>query len=79
MSGLLGKAVLLRRLRCQLLPCHRQHYGVYEYGCELFKKRMECAIMIKVAENQELAAKGIEVPIELGSTCNACADGEACE
>ena len=49
------------------------------YGCELFKKRMECAIMIKVAENQELAAKGIEVPIELGSTCNACADGEACE
>ena len=53
--------------------------GVYEYGCELFKKRMECAIMIKVAENQELAAKGIEVPIELGSTCSACADGEACE
>ena len=34
---------------------------------------------IKVAENQELAAQGIEVPIELGSTCNACADGEACE
>ena len=52
---------------------------MYEYGCELFKKRIECAIMIKVAENQELAAKGIEVPIELGSTCNACADGEACE
>ncbi len=24
--------------------------GIYEYGCELFKKRMECAIMIKVAE-----------------------------
>ncbi len=24
--------------------------GVYEYGCELFKKRMECAVMIKVAE-----------------------------
>ena len=53
--------------------------GVYEYGCELFKKRVECAIMIKVAENQELAAQGIEVPIELGGTCNACADGEACE
>ena len=47
--------------------------------CELFKKRIECAIMIKVAENQELAAQGIEVPIELGATCNACADGEACE
>ena len=28
---------------------------------------------------QELAAQGIEVPIELGATCNACADGEACE
>lgn len=24
--------------------------GVYKYGCELFKKRMECAIMMKVAE-----------------------------
>lgn len=24
--------------------------GIYEYGCELFKKRMECAIMIKVDE-----------------------------
>ncbi len=29
--------------------------GVYEPGCELFKKRIECAIMIKVAED---AAKG---------------------
>ena len=24
--------------------------GVYEYGCELFKKRIECAIMVKIAE-----------------------------
>ena len=24
--------------------------GVYEYGCELFKKRIECAVMIKVAK-----------------------------
>ncbi len=24
--------------------------GTYEYGCELFRKRMECAIMIQVAE-----------------------------
>ena len=53
--------------------------GNYEIGCELQRKRVECAIMIKVAENQELAAQGIEVPIELGGTCNACADGEACE
>lgn len=24
--------------------------GIYEYGCKLFKKRMECAIMMKVAQ-----------------------------
>lgn len=24
--------------------------GVYEYGCRLFRKRVECAIMMKVAE-----------------------------
>jgi uncharacterized protein len=24
--------------------------GVYEYGCELFKKRVECAIMLKAAQ-----------------------------
>lgn len=27
--------------------------GIYDYGCKLFKKRMECAIMIQVAENQQ--------------------------
>ena len=27
--------------------------GVYEPGCELFRKRIECAIMIKVAEDAE--------------------------
>ena len=27
--------------------------GVYEYGCKLFKKRMECAIMIQAAEADE--------------------------
>ena len=27
--------------------------GIYEYGCELFKKRIECAIMIQVAESEE--------------------------
>ena len=31
--------------------------GTYQYGCELFKKRIECAIMMKVAqaENAELS------------------------
>ena len=27
--------------------------GVYSYGCELFKKRIECAVMIKVAEAED--------------------------
>ncbi len=27
--------------------------GVYKYGCELFKKRMECAIMLEVAKTIE--------------------------
>ena len=26
--------------------------GVYKYGCELFKKRIECAVMIQVAESE---------------------------
>ncbi|MEG0875484.1 MAG: thioether cross-link-forming SCIFF peptide maturase [Clostridiales bacterium] len=26
--------------------------GIYEYGCELFRKRMECAIMVQVAESE---------------------------
>ena len=28
--------------------------GIYEFGCEIFKKRMECAIMMKVAEKLSL-------------------------
>ena len=28
-------------------------HGVYEYGCELFKKRIECAVMTQVAESEE--------------------------
>ena len=27
--------------------------GIYEYGCDLFKKRIECAIMMKVAEAED--------------------------
>ncbi|SET78820.1 radical SAM additional 4Fe4S-binding SPASM domain-containing protein, partial [[Clostridium] aminophilum] len=32
-------------------------HGVYEYGCKLFRKRMECALMMKVAEAQMRAEK----------------------
>lgn len=27
--------------------------GVYKYGCELFKKRIECAVMMNVAESED--------------------------
>ena len=27
--------------------------GIYKYGCELFKKRMECAVMMEVARSEE--------------------------
>ena len=27
--------------------------GIYKYGCELFKKRIECAVMIQVAEAEQ--------------------------
>jgi hypothetical protein len=47
---LLGAAVLLRRLRGQRIPRDRLHRGVYDYGCRLFKKRIECAVMMKAAE-----------------------------
>ncbi len=31
--------------------------GVYEYGCRLFKHRMECAVMLKVAEAEDAEAE----------------------
>ena len=31
--------------------------GVYEYGCKLFRKRMECALMMKIAEAEMLQEK----------------------
>ena len=30
--------------------------GVYEYGCALFRKRMECAIMLQVARSLDAQA-----------------------
>ncbi|MBQ8227710.1 MAG: thioether cross-link-forming SCIFF peptide maturase [Clostridia bacterium] len=27
--------------------------GIYEYGCELFKKRIECAVMLKIADSEQ--------------------------
>ncbi len=28
--------------------------GIYRYGCELFKKRIECAVMMQIAESEEV-------------------------
>lgn len=32
-------------------------HGTYEYGCEIFRKRMECAVMLKVAESVAVSIK----------------------
>lgn len=50
---MLGEAVLLRWLCGKCVPCNRRITGIYEYGCDLFKKRIECAIMMKVSEASE--------------------------
>ncbi len=44
--------------------------GVYEYGCELFRKRMECAVMVKVAEYQD----GIAASESDCSDCESCGE-----
>lgn len=58
--------------------------GIYEYGCELFRKRMECAIMIQVAHNAhpELYKKADEAEVNSNSNCDdqtncdTCSDSE---
>ena len=58
--------------------------GIYEYGCELFRKRMECAIMIQVAHNAhpELYKKADEAEVNSKSNCDdqtncdTCSDSE---
>ncbi len=46
--------------------------GIYEYGCRLFKKRIECAIAIKCAEAEDGAGETVS-----DSECDMC--GEECE
>jgi uncharacterized protein len=54
--------------------------GIYEYGCELFRKRMECAIMIQVAHNAhpELYKKVDEVKNNSNSNCDDQANCDTC-
>lgn len=46
--------------------------GTYDYGCELFKKRMECAIMLKIAEDE------IDAENALAEGDCGCAECEEC-
>ena len=42
--------------------------GTYEYGCKLFKKRIECAIMTKVSEYED----GLEDSHQTCEDCDSC-------
>ena len=48
--------------------------GIYEYGCKLFRKRMECAIMIKAAEMED----GEEIEFSSGCETGSCTDCDLC-
>ncbi len=57
--------------------------GIYEYGCELFRKRIECAIMIQVAhaEHPDLYKPhrvGGDKAVTLGGRLAAVPDDEDC-
>ena len=44
--------------------------GIYEYGCRLFRKRIECAIMLKVAQAEEGLAD--DSSVSCNSDCDNC-------
>ncbi len=57
--------------------------GVYEYGCELFRKRLECAIMIQVAheehpERYTIHRTGGDRAVTLSGRLAAVEDPEDC-
>ena len=49
-------------------------HGVYEQGCEIFRKRIECAVMMKVAEQLDPALAANAVHFE--SDCDGCGEGK---
>ena len=53
MQGLLGETLLPGGCAANAYHATGKISGVYEYGCELFKKRIECAVMMQVAESEE--------------------------
>ena len=54
-------------------------HGTYEYGCKVFRKRMECALMMEVAQrlDPELAKNAVKFE----SDCDGCGEGNdgACD
>ena len=50
--------------------------GVYDYGCRVFRKRIECAVMVKAAEalDPELRARAAKP-----AAAQDCEDCSACE
>ena len=52
-------------------------HGVYDYGCRIFRKRIECALMLKVAESldPDLAAAR---PAPAASDCADCGEDAGC-
>jgi len=48
-------------------------HGTYEYGCKVFRKRIECAIMIKAAEAEmALQKEGKQDEIPEDYNCDSC-------
>ncbi len=49
-------------------------HGTYEYGCRVFRKRIECALMIKAAEalDPELAKNRKNALLDLEADCSTC-------
>ena len=51
-------------------------HGTYEYGCRVFRKRIECALMIKAAEalDPDIAKddSGLDAFTEDCGSCGGC-------
>ena len=73
-----GHACTARALRRQRLHATGDIHGVYEYGCEVFRKRIECALMIKVAESldPELAGRAATAAPATDEDCGDCSSCE---
>ncbi len=52
-------------------------HGIYEYGCRVFRKRIECALMIKVAEALDPELAKYHTDALLGEDAG-CGDSEDC-